>query len=226
VTPWNQYPVSQNPPSGFVEKDFVKLTVGKGLYQEPLIILYWVPRPGEERFRKNAETEITKAREAYVEATAPAGKVYNEAMASALKAYNEATVPARKAHDEAVAAAREAYYEVMAPAQNAYNEAESAAQETLEFATMQYAFEPPSTKYVVYREDEDRWAETEDPDEARNLVRSALAEIREERESLKEKVTRTREWAAKGVKVARFDPSKVFFRRRPPVRVRGHRRRH
>ena len=266
MTVWNQYPASQNPPSDFVEKDYEKRTVGMGLYQEPSIILYWVRRPGEERFRRNAKTEIRKAQKAYDEAMAPAWKAYSDAMYPAWKAYNEAVAPARKAYDEAMAPARKAHEEAVAQAYSeavaaprkahketmaaawkayteavavewkAYDEAVAAArkvryeavivtQEILEFASIQYAFEPPSVKYIVYREDEARWAETEDPDEARNLVRSALAEIRGERESLKQKVTRTREWAAKGVKVARFDPSKVFVNRRHPVRVRGHRRR-
>ena len=170
----------RNPPEDFSESKFEKSTIGTGLYNEPLIVLYWNPRPNEKRW-----------------------------AAMGQKAYDEAVAPARKALNEAKDAARTVYDEAMAAAWTAHIEAVQDAK----WKKMQRAFEPPSTRYIVYRNDEDTWEETDNADEARNLVRVAFADLKEERTRLKGAIQRTKEWAAKGVKVARFDPGKVFVRR-------------
>ena len=195
-------PRTRNPPEDFSESKFEKSTIGTGLYNEPLIVLYWNPRPNEKRW-------AAMGQKAYDEAVAPARKALNEAKAAARMAYDEAVATAGKALNEAKDAARTVYDEAMAAAWTAHIEAVQDAK----WKKMQRAFEPPSTRYIVYRNDEDTWEETDDADEARNLVRVAFADLKEERTRLKGAIQRTKEWAAKGVKVARFDPGKVFVRR-------------
>jgi len=266
-----EMPRARNPPEDFSESKFEKATIGTGLYKEPLIVLYWSPRPNEERWaattQRAYDEAVKPAQKARDEAMVAVGKAYNEVADAAWKAYNEAVDTARKPYNKAMAAARrarneavaaagvaaagkayeavdtawKAYNEALDTALKPYNKAMAAAEKARDEAVnaagkareavnaarkaydeavqdaqwekMQHAFEPPSIRYIVYRNDKDTWEETDDADEARNLVRAAFSDLKEERTLLRGAVQRTKEWAAKGVKVARFDPGRVFVRR-------------
>jgi len=224
---------TRNPPEDFSESKFEKATIGIGLYQEPLIVLYWNPRPDEKRWAattqkaydeaeaaagKAYDDAATAAGKAHGETMTAADKAYGEAMTAADKAYYEAKTAADKAYGKAAIAARKAYDEATTPAWKAHGEAMTAAQFSI---AANHVFEPSSIHYVLYRGDEDLWVDVDDAEEALNLTRSALADMQELMKSIHQKIERTKEWAKKGVKVGRFDPSKVFVRRhgrRMPLR--------
>jgi len=75
------------------------------------------------------------ARKTYLEAIAPARKVYDEARATAEEAYREAIATAWKAYDEARATAWKAYDAATAPAWKAYDEARATAWKAYDAAT-------------------------------------------------------------------------------------------